>query len=124
MKRDMELVRRILLVLEQRGPNDLAPVTPYEASVDEDTLLYHLDLLKEGGLIDGIGVASARNGARRVISWETMRLTWPGHDFIAAAKEPAVWQGAKQQAGNMFASLPLEVIKGLLVEVAKKLLGL
>ena len=114
MKRDMDLVRRTLLVLERREPGDTSPVTANEVGAGEDVLLAHLDLLQEAGLIDGNPVQSARDGARRTIAWNTMRLTWAGHDFIAAAVNDTVWNAAKRHAGELFKSLSLPTLSALL----------
>lgn len=129
MKRDMELVREILDFIETPvgvdlthgvGDEDLEKRFP---NVSRRDLLGHLDILRDAGLIDGVHHDASTIGGRDAL-WVDIRLTWAGHDFLGPARVATIWEGARKQAGSMFASLPLEVIKALLVEGAKRAVGL
>ena len=87
MKRDPDLVRNILLALENKaGSNDA--VTAKKMMIDgwsEDEINYHLLLLVEAGYIRGKDSSSDN----RTIVFVT-RLTWEGHEFLDAARDVAL----------------------------------
>jgi hypothetical protein len=118
MKRDMDLVRGILLALEARDPEESGAV--HVDGYTERAVMYHSRLLMQAGLIEAID-SPVLQDAIRVIP---LRLTWSGHEFLDAARSPAMWSAAKKRAGDGFASLPLDVVKALLTKTAKDAFGL
>jgi hypothetical protein len=92
MKRDMNLARQILLVLEQCADCDgsrtvdiqISGHTPWELS-------YHVALLHEAGLIEARN-RSCPGGE----DWRPTRLTWVGHEFLAAARKESLWHKAQR----------------------------
>ena len=122
MKRDMDLIRKIMLFLQDadRESHDGAALA---TALDEDTerINYHLRLMMEANLIDGrlseeIGV--------NVPAATTHSITTSGHDFLAAASDPSVWETAwrriKASTGSVSIPLLIEVLKA----TAKDALGL
>lgn len=98
MKRDMDLIRELLLKLEtlpmRRGGIVLIKADDDEVQVDGygvDQIDYHLSLIKEAGLID-TGGAGAMGG------YGFRRLSWSGHDFLDSVRSPDVWDRTKQAA--------------------------
>lgn len=86
MKRDMELVR-LLLIQEETGE---APPELSEYSVEQQ--LYNLQLMEDANLI----VAHFITGNQgEVVSAITQRLTWTGHDFLDATRDSKIWKKAK-----------------------------
>jgi SOS-response transcriptional repressor LexA len=80
MKRDMDLIRTILLQIEEAPPN----VNRIKLKLDgpsQDEVTEHLRLLIESGLIEAIPFQS--NGKERFLP---KRLTWKGHEFLDAAR--------------------------------------
>lgn len=75
MRLDMDLVRKIMLALEERGVI-LGDVVLEIDGYDEETLTYHLVLMAEGGLIDGIAVHTFDGPG-----FMPRRLTWEGYQF-------------------------------------------
>ncbi|MEM5663385.1 DUF2513 domain-containing protein [Bacillus cereus] len=123
MKRNMELVRNILIQIEEHNPRTVVKVIMEENDqFTEDEIDYHLKLMVDAGLIDG--------QAKRVMGGGLMvnvrGLTWQGHDFLDAARNDKVWEKAEataQDKGMDLSSLPLDIVKDLLVESTKALLG-
>jgi len=105
MKRDMNIVRDLLLKIE----------ADEEPNYHEDTILYHINLLYEAHLIEG---TQTRGG------WDGLRLTWEGHDFLDAAREDKVWRKALDKLGSAAASVSFTVLKTLLESIVKSQLGL
>jgi hypothetical protein len=88
MKRDMDLIRRILLEAEADDkPNQVLQYTdPHEA--------YNVALLEEAGLV----VATITRGYMNKPGTAFLtRLTWSGHDFLDATKDDTIWRKAKDK---------------------------
>jgi hypothetical protein len=78
MKRDMDLIRRILLQVEKQH-ND--PNTGFEVRIpgrSEGEVSYHLLLLNQAGLVKALHLREG-NGEER---WRVFHLTWQGHDLL------------------------------------------
>src|SRR5262245_43464068 len=106
MKRDMDLIRTILLEMEQNQ-------NPRGGSVQvrgysEDQIAYHLKLLKEAGLIDAIDVSSTTG-----IGFIPISITWRGHDFLESTRNEGVWQKVKAEIKDRGMSLPFQLIEQL-----------
>jgi hypothetical protein len=88
MKRDLELIR--LLLLEQETGESSPELKDY----DEMLKVHNIALMQDAGLIEG-SVMRGSNGrpARAVI----LRLTWAGHDFLDSTRDPKVWNLAKEK---------------------------
>lgn len=109
MKRNMELVKEILSEVEARFDGG----RPIELDIDghsPEEISYHVMIMAEGGLLDAID-ASARD-----FDWRARRLTWQGHEFLAAARNDTVWRKALQLVKDKGASVPFEVLKQLLLQ--------
>jgi len=103
MKRDMEIVRLILQSIESGEE----PAATEGVPVDEH--VYHIDLMIEAGLLKG-DMVGRKDGSPRGAAIQ--RLTWAGHDFLDAARDPTIWQKAKEKVLKPGASWTF----GLLVE--------
>jgi Hypothetical protein (DUF2513) len=120
MKRDYDLVRKLLLYLEQK-PTPEAVDCPKIEGYDDLTIKYHLLLLAQAKLIDFEPELTSTGRIIRVLAFNP---SWEGHDFIDAVRNDAVWTKLKTQASEKGASLPFEVLKSLAIEAVKKLFGL
>lgn len=110
MKRDFDLIRRILAYME-----DLTEIEQisgeYNESVEEfnvdiKTLAFHVNLLLDAKYIDAT-VAPARGSCVIVLR----RITWGGCEFIEAAKNDNVWQKAKEALKKHITTYPLGVLQ-------------
>jgi len=92
MKRDMDLVRKLLLALEERQASESSLRTL--PGVDDATVWYHLRIMKEAGLIEAAVSTSKQAGyvPRVTAYW----LTWDGHEFLDATREESMWNRVKQ----------------------------
>jgi DNA-binding transcriptional ArsR family regulator len=120
MKRDMELVRSLLLYFEEKPDDRVAEKVVIEG-YDDLTIGYHLILLYEAGLIEGEREVSK---SRRVIRVYPMRLTWAGHDFIAAARNESIWRKTKAKVASFAVDVPFAVLRELLIQAVRGQLGL
>jgi hypothetical protein len=121
MKRDMDLVRAILLHLEaEAGPSGIS-LSEVEGHTWEETS-YHVDIMAEAGLVNGEGYRSSSTGACK--GWMNLTLTWAGHEFLDAAREPSRWESAQTVTKQKAGTVSFEVLKQVLVSLAIKALGL
>lgn len=116
MKRDMELIRKILFYLEARpflkAELDL-PIEGYE----RDVIRYHVLLLAQAGLID---FEPEKTKTGRIIRAHALGLNWAGHEFLDAVRSEKVWKKLLKYAKDKGGSLPFDLLKSLGVELIKE----
>ena len=88
MKRDMELVRRLLAHIEEHAsdPTSWLSDLPFP-DVAEEVLNYHLWLLADADYISAIDLSSADG-----MCYRPRCLTSAGHDFLATVRAQDVWE--------------------------------
>jgi hypothetical protein len=117
MKRDMELIREILLAIEaSETTQGIARIvipsrTPAEVS-------YNVKLLAQAGLIDAIDMSSSA-----AFCWQPKSLTWSGHEFLDAARNDTIWNKAMTKLKDQAASVPFEVLKTVVLQASKEFFG-
>lgn len=122
MKRDMDLVRELLLKLEAE-PLDgnlwrLEPDALGIADHSLDEIAYHLVLLIDGGLLDGEREQSGGFVARK--------LTWAGYDFLDSVRDAKVWRTTKDRmkaAGGFTIEILAAVAKKVVEENLVRIVG-
>ena len=116
MKRDMDLVRLILLAVES-GPA-MAPDQLEIDDYDEETIAYHLLIMGEADLLivlDG----TTMDG----IDATPVRLTWAGHEFLELVRDDSRWRAVKAQTGKV-GGFVFEFVKLVASGMAMKQIGL
>lgn len=126
MKRDMDLIRELLLKLEALpmrrggivtiGPDDEEIAVP---GYDPDQIDYHLSQIRKAGFID-------EGGAHPMVGIGFRSLTWAGHDFIDSVRDPDIWaktkKGAEEAKGFTF-DLLRDLAKGLIKKQIEEYTG-
>lgn len=119
MKRDMDLVRAILLAVEahERGfaPSDLR-IEGYT----HEQIAYHAFIMDEAGLV---AASDDINRGSRSPEATVRRLTWKGHEFLDAARPPDRWEKAKAALAKV-GGASFQILVAVLGDLAKKGLGL
>lgn len=119
MKRDLDLIRKILLAIED-APSGWAPDLKFEGYTDSQ-VGYHAYLLIDAGLAKGSDVsAMGSEGPEGMIS----NLTWTGHEFAEAARDETRWKKAIGLVAAKGGAVTLDVMKELLVSLMRATLGL
>ncbi len=106
MKRNMDLVRSILLDAEENGIDETDFYMPEIPGYSEDQISYHNGLLYDAGLISAYRTADKTNGA----VYYVRRLTWQGHEFLDAARNESVWNKAKEVAKKKGLDLGIDIM--------------
>lgn len=111
MKRDMDLIRKILFKIEESDttPRDVARLLP---DVPLEEARYHMRLLYEADMIRATD-ASTFGGENYLVTG----LTWAGHDFLDAARSNERWEKAKTILANKGGGMVFDVLKQLLVKL-------
>lgn len=111
MKRDMDLIRAILMAIEEM-PTPRPRQTDFKLDgYDPEIVSYHVFLLNDAGLIQASDVSH-----NLAFAWAPKRLTWAGHEFLDAARNDNIWAAAKKVCGGA-GSLSFDVLKGILVKL-------
>lgn len=118
MKRDINLVKEILLHIESSEfasasiDVNLSPTFPNFTGIQ---VTYHLELLTEAGYLKG-DVLKAEGSDK--LFWADVELTWAGHEFLDILKDKEVINKVMSLSKNGITSLSFDLIK----DVAKKLI--
>jgi hypothetical protein len=56
------------------------------------------------------------------MNWRPRRLTWPGHEFLDAARKPSHWQKAKTIVMEKSGGLSFEMLKQVLFQMIREAL--
>ena len=119
MKRDMDLVRVILIEMEEhQNPNTAVRLECPGYSPDQ--IGQHVKLLEQAGLIE----AKDATGLTTGIKWTPLSLTWKGHEFLDATRNEGIWQKLKAELKDRGMSLPFSLIQDLAIKITAEYMGL
>jgi hypothetical protein len=120
MKRDMDLVRAILLAMEAY-PNGFAPADFTIAGYDQDVIGHHVWLMAQGRLVTADDVTASGDRSPTALPGA---ITWQGHEFLAVARNDRVWRKVKTELKDRTLSLSFALIQDLAIKYAARLAGL
>lgn len=116
MKRDFDLIRKLLIFFEEKeGPESV--ILPRIEGYSDIQIKYHCILLYDAGLLMCEPVISSTSD--RVISVIPFDLTWNGHEFLTKIKNENIWKKVKEQIKEKGINLSFNLVN----EIAKKLLS-
>lgn len=119
MKRDLNLVREIMLLIEN---NDDRRELNIPEEWDREVVAYHLKLLDQAGYVKN-STRWADNKPFLLIA----TLTWDGHEFLDSVKNSGIWNETKEsikKKGLELGSVPLDIVKDVAVIHIKSLFGI
>lgn len=110
MKRDMSLIRLILLEIEGEDPKlDLSSYT-------EEQQVYHGALLIEAGFVHGKAICDS---SAELVSTVITRLNWEGHEFLETARNETIWKKVSSQIAAAGVTVGLPALQQLLAGYLK-----
>lgn len=112
MKRDLDLIRTILLRLEASEEREIDPTPP--EGCGRERFEYHLEILVDAGYIEVGNLVETYEGK----SYLKCRLTWDGQDYLNAVRDSSVWNKVKEEAARL-EGVPVAVIKDMAVAAVR-----
>ena len=104
MRRDPEIIRAVLLRVEEEGDSDFL-------ESEDSAFAYHARLLIEAGYTKG----EISSGGSAFV-WE---LTWQGHDLIDALRDETVFRKTTERVQKTVGSVTMEALKGIASGIAE-----
>lgn len=120
MKRDMELVRKILIALDAYE-HGYAPPGFTIAGYDQEVIGHHVWLMQDGHLVTAV-VTTNFGGTSPVAV--PVAITWAGHDFLAAVQNDTVWSKVKAELKDRGVTLPFTLLQDLALKYLAAHVGL
>lgn len=126
MKRDMDLIRKVLLYIEKQHVGKTLVIQPSspaaaELDVDQGILIYHIRLLCDAGYLDGSVKSMSRGDLDGIAIVHGIR--WQGHEFLDAVRDDTVWREVKRQIEKVPA-MTLAAVIPMVVQWVKEKIGL
>jgi hypothetical protein len=123
MKRDMDLVRRILLAIEA-APTD-RPIRSEDldlSDVSREVLGEHAVMLDKAGLIEATFSHDIAKASPR--AWVARRITWNGYEYLESVRNEGVWTETKSTILAKGGTLTFEIVKAVATGIVKQHMGL
>lgn len=108
MKRDLDLVRSILIYVE-KAEDEVDAEDLVTDSWPFETVAYHIRLMAHHGLVDLSDDTRDMNG--ETLSLTVSGLTWDGQDYLDAIRDPKVWAKVKKTVKEAIGSTTFEVVR-------------
>ena len=118
MKRDMDLVRKILLAIEE---SESGNIKLDRLDDDLDRVYRHVALMEEFGLVDAIIIRSGDGPVERILRCKVKDLTWKGHEFLEKARDESIWEKAKRICIEKGKKVTLAALDSVLTDLIKNL---
>ena len=122
MRLDKDLVREILLAVEDSKEDPLGWTQLNMEGRETLEVSYHVMLLHEAGFIVGQDLSTYGG-----LEWQPKRLTYKGHEFLDTVRDGEVWRRTKagaEKAGVAGLGVLLELGKAYSKELLKEKLGI
>lgn len=120
MKRDMELIRKILFTIEDKYvdtwlSSSEIPIDGY----DMKTIGYHCAILHEAGLLYDY---EGQYGDGELQQFGVSRLTWDGHELLDKIKSDTVWNKTKDTIKAKGIPFVLDTVKEIATAVTTSMI--
>lgn len=115
MKKNMDLIREILLQMETHGHGYFNAHFQLPNYTDEE-IGYHGYLMKEAGLIQAMDATTMNSSSPCAIP---VSITWQGYEFIEDSRDPNVWAQTKQiidKVGGASIGIWTDVLKKIVMQ--------
>lgn len=110
VKRDLELLRRLLLSIEE---SDDIPVHPNQLTnlcSDQNLLNYHIYLLYEAGFIHAIEVDVMGS---YIPQYRILYLSNSGYDYLDSVRNVTIWNKVKSCLSSVGGNVALDIVQQL-----------
>jgi hypothetical protein len=126
MKLDVDLVRQLLLYVEEHAIRPISDLENIEiGGWTAEQIDYHVIQLFDAGFIEaGVDCIPDNEDPELVnVIYSVRRITYLGHNFLETIRDDSVWRKVKEKA-KAVGTLSLPILSQLGVSVLKTALGL
>jgi len=117
VKRDMELVRRVLLAMEEH-PEPVGWLTITVEGYSDEEVSYHVKMLHEAGFLTAENLTTFGG-----FCWMPKSLTWEGHEFLDTVKNDTVWRKTKDFVKEKGGAISIDMLKVVATKIAASHFG-
>ena len=123
MKRNLELIRHILLTFEEQhnGKNKIVNADFYSDDYTPEEVSYHLTLLYDDSYIKATPI---RMAGTHLDCYSDHSITMEGHDYLDSVRDKKVWDATKKKIGDQLTSAPLDIVKTVASKVILTMLNI
>lgn len=111
MKRNMDLVRDILMYLEDKPSWSGVLTNQFEGSEHDLAWHYHCMMLIDAGLVKGKIIPKSLPGDGFTV--KVNALSWSGHEFLETIRNDTVWSKTKSKIKQTSGAMSIEMIKSV-----------
>lgn len=119
MKRDWDVIRRVLLELQDMSRAEINDLQYYMDNDEDDIETAHVFMLCDAGFLQGIYNETL---AGRFLLSPT--LTWQGHELLAQMESKPVWDMVKAKSAEQGVVMSFDVVMLLAKQAIKQLFSL
>lgn len=117
MTRDWEIIRAILIRLEESNtPNSVVNMKDFD-SIEEQAVAYNMRLLRDAGCIEA-NILDTSTGDNLIGAALARKLTSKGHDLLDTIRNESVWAQIKHK----FQSRGLDMTIDMVINVGRHIM--
>lgn len=122
MKRDLDLIRNMLLIIEDSDKNSTLGRSDFSSLSDNPNILdYHLYLLADAGYVDYVSCNLVGYFYPQIlIKW----MTNDGCDYLDSIRSASVWDKTKEQLAKIGGQASFDIVKTIAEHVALSFLDI
>lgn len=124
MKRDLDLIRRILLMVESSNVGQKVTLEDFRGDFSErlSEVSAHVELLERAGYLDTLEVQPEMSVVGPQEFFIT-KLEWAGHDYLDAIRDEGIWKKTQHKLKSVGGSASLEIVKAVAIKLVADSLG-
>jgi Hypothetical protein (DUF2513) len=124
MKRDMELIRELLLAIEaQNSERPFYSALTLGIKASDEDIIYNLQLMIDADFLEAQLIKTAA-GVKDIF---IQRMTWNGSEFLDSTRNESIWNAAKEtiiKKGLSLESVGFGALTQVVASAAKQMLDL
>ncbi len=124
MKRDLDMVRDILLIAEEASPGQRIKLSDFKDKYPErlSEVSEHVEMLDKIGFLSAS--FSRPLNPQGAGFFEIQKIEWSGHDYLDAIRDQKIWKKTKQKISDIGGSAAIDTVKAIALKIASDALGL
>ena len=117
MKRDWDIIRDILIKLDEKGPEKHSLMLSDFPGDQKAEFSYNSEIMLEAGLING---QMLKTLGPEINDFLAIRLTWNGHELLDAIRSESVWTKTKEKFLKKGISMTFDLVIAVATSITKE----